>query len=123
LHGFRGKPLLIQDGERALWTVEAREALDAISLEVYEQHPPHSPDLDAIENALRERLNTTQPDYSEDREAFVRRLRAAVAWVNVHRRATLRYLCRNHKERAADVALQEGCANGVVSKKACLLLF
>ena len=97
----------------------------AISLEVYEQHPPHSPDLNAIENAwyhLRERLNSTQPDCCEDRGAFVRRLRAVVAWVSVHKRATLRYLCRNHKERAADVALQEGCANGVVSKKGMLVL-
>jgi transposase len=111
LHGFRGKPLLIQDGEKALWTAEAREALEDISLEVYEQHPPHSPDLNTIENAwhyLRERLNTNQPDCCEDRDAFIRRLRAAVAWVNVHHAATLRYLCRNQKERAEDVALQSG---------------
>jgi len=110
LRGVR-QPLLVQDYEKCLWCEEPQAALRDIGVRVLRRHPKHSPDLNAIENAwayLRERLAETHPDGHEDRDDFVRRLRNAVAWINVHKRVALRKLCRNQKERARDVQLQEG---------------
>jgi hypothetical protein len=105
------RPLLIQDGEKCLWTDEALAALDMEDIEVFEGHPPASPDLNAIENAwalLRDRLYTTEPSEVESRTEFCQRLRLAVAWLNRNHQDTLRDLCRNQKERARDVLLLKG---------------
>ena len=77
-------------------------------MEVVAWHPKHSPDLNAIENAwsyLRARLNDTLPTTGtiETRDHFIRRLRAAAAWINSHHRSGLLSLCYNQKERAQDV--------------------
>ena len=73
--------------------------------------PKHSPDLNAIENArafLRSRLDDTRPACVEGRDAFLPRLRRAVAWINrEHRRALLK-LSYNQAERARDVLAAKG---------------
>ena len=47
----RSNALVVQDGEKALWCEEPLEAFDELGLEVLTWHPPHSPDLNAIEYA------------------------------------------------------------------------
>ena len=42
---------------KKIWTDEAREALADIHLEVYEYHPPHSPDPNTIEKTLSRMLS------------------------------------------------------------------
>ena len=96
---------LVQDFERSLHTAEPLAALEEIGVELVENYPKCSQDFNAIENAwkrLRERLDVTLPVALEKRDAFVRRLKAAVAWVNIHKKAELEYLSRNQKERAND---------------------
>ena len=103
--------MLVQDHERCLWCPEPLQAFQEIGVSVLTWHPKHSPDLNAIENAwayLRARLAATHPDGHEDRDAFVRRLRQAVAWVNVNNGKALRKLCFNQKTRAKDVREQQG---------------
>ena len=71
-----------------------------------ENDPKCSQDLNPIETAWRElraRLAVTEPVHMEPRDAFVVRLRAAVAWVNKHRKAYLLELGRSQKTRARDV--------------------
>ena len=59
--------------------------------------------MEIVWRELRARLAVTEPSAVEDRESFVRRLRAAVAWVNRNRKAYLRYLCGSQKQWAKDV--------------------
>ena len=112
---LKGKqwPLLVQDGERCLWCEEPMKAMEQTGIEVLNMHPAHSPDLNAIENAwsfLRARLNETHPkgDVVETREEFIRRLRAAVGWVNKHHRMGMSSLARNQRERAEAVEANDG---------------
>ncbi len=80
-------------------------------IELCEGYPKSSPDHNAIENAwalLRNRLHDTFPAAGESRAHFLRRLRAAVAWVNKHHKKTLLYLGHNQKERAQDVLDNSG---------------
>ena len=82
---------------------EVRE--DRCGLKLVDGYPKVSQDFNAIENAwaiLRERLDETCPVDVEPRGDFVKRLRAAVRWANVHRSDQLWYLSTNQKERAAD---------------------
>jgi hypothetical protein len=109
--GRKCKPILIQDHERALWTDEARDAIKESGLELLEQYPKCSQDLNVIETAWRElraRLMDTEPMAIEDRATFLKRLYLAVAWVNRNRQQYLRNLCYAQKERARDVLLQKG---------------
>lgn len=96
---------MVQDHEKALWRKCARDAMKEQNISLLEEFPKHSQDLNAIEAAWREiraRLDVTQPTEMERRDAFIRRLRAAVSWVNVHRREYFLYICYNQKERAQD---------------------
>lgn len=96
---------LVQDFERCLHTEEALAALDDIGVELVEDYPKCSQDFNAIENAwkiLRDRLDVTLPRGQETRDSFVRRLTAAVVWVNQSKASELEYLSRNQKERAND---------------------
>ena len=64
-----------------------------------------SQDFNAIENCwriLKERLDETIPKQRETREAFIKRLRGAVAWANRRRADQLWRLSTNQKERADD---------------------
>ena len=64
------------------------------------------PDLNAIEGwwrRLRDRLDETAPADCESRVAFVKRLRRSVDWMDAHRRAEGRKLCRNQRVRARSV--------------------
>lgn len=109
--GRKAKPLLVQDHERALWTDEAREAMQENGVQLLERYPKCSQDLNVIETAwreLRERIHATEPMRMEDRESFLKRLRLAVQWVNRNRRDYLRHLCLSQKDRARDVILLDG---------------
>ena len=103
-----GCTYLIQDYERCLRCDEPRAAMKEISLTLVEEFPKCSQDLNAIENCwavLRERLFATMPSDGtlERRDAFIRRLRAAVQWMNRNRREQLLKFCQNQKERAREV--------------------
>ena len=96
---------LVCDYEGCLRTPEALHALNRCGLKLVDGYPKVSQDFNAIENAwaiLRERLDETCPVDVEPRGDFVKRLRAAVRWANVHRSDQLWYLSTNQKERAAD---------------------
>ena len=97
---------LVQDHERALWKPEPREAMRNASIKLLENFPKCSQDLNPIEIAWRElkaRLYVTAPEAMEAREAFIIRMRQAVAWVNNHRGAYFKQLCSCQQEWAIDV--------------------
>ncbi len=105
------RPLLVQDYERCLRCSEPLEAMREAGIEVVAQHPSHSPDLNAIENAwalLRQRLGDTEPADRETREAFLLRLRAAVAWINRNQKYSLETFSSNQKDRAREVIALAG---------------
>ena len=105
------QPILVQDGERALWCEEPLAAFKEAGIELMMRHPANSPDLNAIENAwalLRARLDDTFPAERENRNQFITRLRAAVAWINANKADTLLDYARNQKVRAEDVLFQDG---------------
>jgi len=96
---------LVCDFEKCLRGEEAVRALEGINLTLLEDYPRCSQDFNAIENAwdiLKSRLAETVPVNLESREAFIKRLHAAVKWANQHRKEQLWYLSTNLKERAAD---------------------
>ena len=82
-----------------------------ISLELLENYPKCSQDLNPIENAWREvraRLDDTMPVQMETRQDFIKRLRLAVSWVNRHQANYLQQICLEQKVRANAVLLQSG---------------
>ena len=100
------KVYLLQDHEKALWTAEPRAAMTTASLNLLENYPKCSQDLNPIENMwreLRERLSATLPEARESRKEFIQRLRNAVAWVNANRSEYMLHICTSQKERAHDV--------------------
>ena len=104
-------PLLLQDGEKALWCDEPLAALSGAGIKVLDNYPTNSADLNAIENAwalLRSRLADTQPAAREHRGQFIVRLRSACASVSNYQASALRYYAANLKEHADDVVLMEG---------------
>ena len=95
---------LVQDHERCLRTPASLDALAKVGLALVD-YPRVSQDFNAIENAwhlLKERLFETLPQHLETREEFIKRLKAAVAWINRHRGGELWHLSTNQKERADD---------------------
>ena len=79
-------------------------------LKLVEGYPKVSQDFNAIENAwgiLKQRMLETLPTHLESREGFIRRLRAAVRWMNKHRSARLWELSINQKERADECLAQK----------------
>ena len=102
---------LLQDHEKALRCECPREAMRQIGLQLLEEFPVSSQDLNAIETAWREvqaRLRETEPVRMEDRPTFLQRLRTAVAWVNRNRADYLWHLCTNQKIRPRDVQALNG---------------
>jgi len=94
---------LVCDFESCLRTDDAVTALEQLNITLVEGYPKCSQDFDAIENAwdiLKKRLDVTVPVELESREEFVKRLKAAVLWVNQNRSDQLWYLSTNQKERA-----------------------
>ena len=93
---------LVQDFERCLHSEESLAALEDIGVELVEGYPPCSQDFNAIENVwklLRDRLAQTLPIGLEDRPCFIRRLKAAVRWLNTNRSEDMWHLSTNQKER------------------------
>ena len=79
-------------------------------LRLVDGYPKVSQDFSAIENAwgiLKDRLLETLPTHLESRDAFIRRLRAAVAWMNKNRSARLWELSTNQKQRAVECLAQK----------------
>ena len=106
-----GKKFLVQDHERCLWAAESRVAMREQKISLLENFPKSSQDLNPIETAWREvraRLACTEPSSREQRNAFIRRLRQAVVWVNKNRAAYLQELCTSQKKRARDVQVAKG---------------
>ena len=102
--------LIVQDHERCLHCEEPKEAFAEIDCELVD-FPKCSQDLNAIENAwhiLRERLDETLPSAMVTREAFIVRLRNALAWINSNRAQDLKNLCENQKARALEVRERKG---------------
>ena len=102
---------MIQDYERCLRCEEPLEELSKLGVDVVDDYPKCSQDLNAIENAwnvLRGRLDETVPERLESREDFHARLLAAVRWVNANRAEQLWQFCTNQKERADEVLQLEG---------------
>ena len=105
------KAFLVQDHEKSLWSDSSRDALADAGITVLENYPKCSQDLNPIETVWREiraRLAATEPVRMEVRDEFVKRLRAAVVWVNRNRRNYFLQLCSSQKELALDVQLQRG---------------
>ena len=79
-------------------------------LKLVDPYPKVSQDFNAIENAwgiLNDRLLETMPVHLERRDDFVKRLHAAVKWMNKYRSATLWELSTNQKERADECLAQK----------------
>ncbi len=103
--------VLVQDHERCLWCDEPLAALDSIGMKLLANFPKCSQDINPIEEAWREvrsRLFDTQPVEREDRDAFIVRLRAAVAWINGNREDFLCRICNCQVEWADDVLAAKG---------------
>ena len=106
-----GRVLVVKDFERflrseATLTAEAKAGCDQV-----DDYPKCSPDLNAIEGwwrRLKLRLEEHEPTERESRDAFLKRLRRAVHFLNSRCRAQGRRLCRNQKERAKDVIKLKG---------------
>ena len=80
--------------------------MEEARLDLFENYPKCSADLNPIETAWREvraRLAETEPETMEGRDAFIRRLRRAVAWTNLHRADVFHHLCASAQERARAV--------------------
>lgn len=106
-----GKKYVLQDHERCLWSTEALEGFKEIGAEPVHQFPKSSQDLNPIEvcwRELRARLYETEPTDIEDREAFISRLRNAVAWCNKNRAELFAKLASSQKAWARDVQEQGG---------------
>ena len=101
---------LVQDGEKCLWHDKNLDALAKAGCDVVD-HPSGSPDLSSIEGwwrRLRQRLELTEPEEHESREAFLVRLRRTVDWMNEHLHAEALKMCTNQKQRANDVLYLRG---------------
>ena len=106
-----GRVLVVKDFERFLRSdatiaAEAKAGCDQI-----DEYPKCSPDLNAIEGwwrKLKLYLEEHEPTERESRDAFLKRLRRAVHFLNSRCRAQGRRLCRNQKERAKDVIKLNG---------------
>jgi hypothetical protein len=102
---------LIQDHERCLWQEESLACTKSLGLPVVRRYPKSSPDLNPIEQVwslLRTYLEERAPAYLETREAFLARLRGAVAHLNASKRDVLLRMCRDQKVRAEEVLENEG---------------
>ena len=103
------KVKLVQDHERCLWSPTSLAAIanvGEVQVEVLENYPKSSQDLNAVETVWREiraRLAETEPTRMETRKDFLRRLGNAVRWCNKHRARYFLKLCQDQKERARDV--------------------
>lgn len=94
---------LVQDFERCLRTEGSVQAIRKAGLELVEGYPRCSQDFNAIENAwklVRDRLFDTLPTHLETRDIFIKRLTAAVAWINRTEAEQLWFLSTNQKQRA-----------------------
>ena len=84
----------------------------SIGLTLLDICPKRSQDLNPIESMWephRDKLHKTVPTSAELREAFVPRLRQAMAWINRRHRNHTLWLDRCQKTWASDVLAAKGC--------------
>ena len=96
---------LVQDHEKCLWKDGPQDALKEAGVTLLD-FPKCSQDLNPIEicwRELRARMDVTAPTDREHRSDFVKRLKNAVAWLNVNRHDYFLKLCYSQKEWARDV--------------------
>ncbi len=82
-----------------------------VGVELLENYPKCSQDLNPIETAWRElraRLADTQPTQRETRDSFIQRLRRAVAWINANRVEYLYHLSHCQVQWADDILKVKG---------------
>lgn len=106
---------IVQDYEGCLWCDEPLKAMADIGVSVVEEYPTASQDLNPIENVwglLKGRLDDTMPDEIEDRDAFIKRLRVGVDWLNRNCKEELEYLEGTMKERCQEVLEKKGLRTG-----------
>lgn len=102
---------LVQDHEKCLWAGEPRMAMGSIRINLLENYPKCSQDLNPIEEAwreLRQRLYDTQPTDMEGRRGFIVRLRSAVSWLNKNRADFFSRICNSQVDWAEDVRKAKG---------------
>lgn len=110
-HGHSGRPILVQDHERCLWTAASRKVVREVGFKLLEDFPKCSPDLNAIEGAwhlLRQRLDAEAPADIETRADFVKRVRRTVSWMNRRRHFDMLKLCTNQRTRCRSVLQLKG---------------
>lgn len=106
-----GCDLLVQDFERCLRSEAPRVAMHTVGIQLLVRYPKVSQDLNPVENCwnlLRDRLYETQPTGRESRDAFIVRLRTAVAWLNRKHAHTLFQMSMSQKKRAQEVLNLKG---------------
>jgi hypothetical protein len=102
---------VVQVYEKRLRCEEPMDAFRTITVHLVDEHPKHSQDLSAIDNAwkiVRDRLDETMPTWLETRDDFIVRLRNAVKWVSANRHMDLWHLSTSQEERAKDVQSLQG---------------
>ena len=111
---WRRKPArvrLIMDYERCLRHDESLKCFREHGCHALTVFPRSSQDLNPIENVwahLRDKLEAEAPEGVESRGDFIRRLRAAVRWLNTTKKPVLVRLCRDMADRAQMVLDNEG---------------
>ena len=94
---------LVCDYEGCIRCDLALHSLSKTPLKLVDPYPKVSQDFNALENVwdiLKHRLAETMPKTLETRDAFIKRLKKEVAWVNRNKAERLWYLSTNQKERA-----------------------
>jgi len=97
----------MQDGARIHWTQASREAIAAKGMRVLDGWPPHSADLNPIENlwaTLQRRVSERGPFGVKDLARYVRDEFAAVA------RSTTEKLAASFLERCRQCVVSRGAA-------------
>ena len=93
------------------WKWEDIEAEEAAGCDQIPKYPRASPDFNAIEGwwrRLKIHLEQGEPIARESRDAFLKRLRRAVNYLNKNCRKEGRVLCRNQKVRARECRALSG---------------
>ena len=107
--------ILVLDGEKAVHTKEADEAVKEAGFTRGEQLPPNSPDFNPIENAwavLNDRLGETDPGTLEKWDSFKIRVANAMRRVNENKAEQMENMVRSMPRRLAECLTLKGARTG-----------